>query len=54
MGWIGSVLGAILAVLKAVFGTDQPAKTTVARPEKDVEVSDDGKTDADRLRDLGL
>lgn len=54
MGWIGSILGAILAALKAVFGTDQPAKTTVSRPEKAVEVSDDGKTDRERLEDCGL
>jgi len=54
MNWIGAIVQAFIAVLKGFFGADKPQKTTVVKPEKDVEVSSDDKSDEDRLRDLGL
>jgi hypothetical protein len=44
---------AAITLLKGIFGTDRPRRTTLERPQADVEVSD-GKSDKDRLRDLGL
>jgi len=41
----------IVALIKGIFGTDTARKTTVVRPETEVS---DGKTDKDRLDDLGL
>jgi cytochrome b len=45
------VIELIVALIKGVFGTDTARKTTVVRPESEVT---DGKTDAERLKDLGL
>jgi hypothetical protein len=53
MGWIGVIVDVLIKILKGIFGTDKPRKETVERPEPEVEVTD-GKTDKDRLRDLGL
>jgi hypothetical protein len=47
-------VGAVaLAFIKGIFGTDKPRAQTVKRPDPEVEVSD-GKTDKEKLRDLGL
>lgn len=49
-GWIGTFL---VAVLKGLFGMDKPCKTTVSHPKPELEV-DDGKSDAQRMDDLGM
>jgi len=57
MGWLSAVMGFfaqfIPNMLKMLFGTDKPQKVVVEHPKPEVEVTD-GKTDADRLKDLGL
>lgn len=53
MGWIAGVVQVLFSIIKSVFGTDKPAKTTVVHPDPEVEITD-GKTDTDRLNDLGL
>lgn len=50
--WVG-LLTAILALLKGLFGMDKPEETKVEHPKPDMKVGD-GKTDKDRLDDLGL
>lgn len=50
---IAGIVAAILAVFRALFGTDRPQEETVEHPEPDIEVTD-GKTDQERLGDLGL
>lgn len=53
MGWVSVVISAIIAILKGIFGMDKPRKETLEHPLPDLEVTD-GKTDKDRLKDLGL
>lgn len=57
MEWIVPLLVAlatgVAVVLKSIFGTDKPTETKVEHPKPDLEVND-GKTDAERLDDLGL
>jgi hypothetical protein len=53
MEWIAAIVAAILAILKGLFGIDKPQKDTVEHAEPEIEI-DDGKTDEERLRDLGL
>lgn len=55
--WLAALVAALvagtIAVLKGFWGTDKPQETTVEHPEPEIEV-DDGKTDSERLKDLGL
>lgn len=53
MGWVSVIVSALISILKGIFGMDKPQKTTVFHPEPQVEVTD-GKSDAERLKDLGL
>ena len=53
MGWVSIVLSALVAIGKAIFGTSTPRKTTVEHAKQEVPI-DDGKTDSQRLDDLGL
>ena len=53
MGWVTVVFKAILFFVKSIFGTDKPQKNTVTHPKPEVEI-DDGKTDKERMEDLGL
>lgn len=53
MGWIAVVVDVLIKIVKGIFGTDKPIKTTVVHSEAQVEVTD-GKTDDERLKDLGL
>jgi len=53
MAWVGVIIQALMVILKSVFGTDKPAKTTVVHLEPEVGITD-GKTDKERLSDLGL
>ena len=59
MGWdwlvplfMALVMGVVF-VLKNLYGTDKPQQNTVEHPKPDVEVAD-GKSDQERLKDLGL
>jgi len=52
-GLVAVVIQALVAIMKGIFGTDKPLKTTVDHPKPDVEITD-GKTDKDRLKDCGL
>ncbi len=47
------VFKVVLEVFLGIFGLDKPAETVVDHPAPQVETSD-GKTDAERLNDLGL
>jgi hypothetical protein len=42
-----------LAIVKGLWGTDKPQEDTVEHAEQDIKL-DDGKTDQERLDDLGL
>jgi len=53
MAWISTIVSVILTVIKSIFGMKKPQKNTVSRPEPEVEIND-GKTDKERLKDLGL
>ena len=53
MGWITVVVNIILTIVKSIFGLDKVQKTTVVHPKPEVEI-EDGKTDKERLEDLGL
>lgn len=53
MNWIGAIVAAIVAIIKGIFGTDKPQKIVVVKPAPEVEITD-GKTDKDRLSELGL
>lgn len=53
MAWIGIVIDILIKILKGIFGLDKPQKTTVDHPEPEVKVGD-GKTEGERLEDLGL
>ena len=53
MGWLTAITNVVMAIFKAIFGTDKPVKKTVVHPKPDLEV-DDGKTDEERLDDFGL
>ena len=48
-----AILGAIVALLKGIWGTDKPEETKVTHPEPDVKIGD-GKNDKERLKDLGI
>lgn len=50
---ISVVVELALKILKALFGIDEPSKTTTEHPKPDIEITD-GKTDEERLKDLGL
>jgi len=54
--WIGPLAAAlaavVLVILKGLWGTDKPQETTVEHAKPEIEV-DDGKTDQERLDDLG-
>ena len=47
------ILQGFMFLFKSIFGTKKPLKTTVEHPDKEVKI-DDGKTDEERLEDLGL
>ena len=53
MNWIGAVLLAVLKFFAGLFTVKEPTKDPIERPEPEVKV-DDGKTDKERLDDLGL
>ena len=53
MAWITAVINIIVALVKGIWGTDKPTRTTVSHPSPEMEVSD-GKTDQERLNDLDL
>ncbi len=53
MGWLTAITSVVMAIFKAIFGTDKPVKKTVVHPKPELE-TDDGKTDEERLKDLGL
>lgn len=57
MEWIGpivaAIVGALLLLVKGLWGTSKPQETTVDHTTPDIEVTD-GKTDKERLEDLGL
>ena len=53
MNWIGAALLAALKFFAGLFTAKEPAKNPIERPEPEVKV-DDGKTDKERLSDLGL
>ncbi|MBN2714105.1 MAG: hypothetical protein JXR97_16925 [Planctomycetes bacterium] len=53
MGWVSAIVSILLAIFRGIFGTDKPLKTTVEHAEPDAEITD-GKSDDDRLDDLGL
>lgn len=53
MSWVKFVIETIVSVIKMFFGIDKPSKNSIDHPEPDIKV-DDGKTDKERLKDLGL
>lgn len=53
MTWIGVVVDILIKILKGIFGLDTPQKTSVDHPKPEVEITD-GKTDKERMDDLGL
>jgi len=53
MSWIGIIVDIFLRIVKSIFGTNSPMKNTVIHAEKEMEI-DDGKTDEERIKDLGL
>lgn len=53
MAWLSTIAKIFSVIMKLLFGTDKPQKTTVVKPKPEIEV-DDGKTDEERLNDLGL
>lgn len=46
------IVGALLSLMKGIFGIDRPQETTVDHPEPDIDI--EGKDDEDLLDDLGL
>lgn len=58
MGWIGEVVLAVFQggwlIFKGIFSTDKPQEDRVIHAKRDLEVNNDGKTDKDRINDLGL
>jgi len=53
MSWIPAVLFGVLKFLAGLFTTKEPVKEIIERPEPEIP-TDDGKTDKERLSDLGL
>jgi len=52
MNW-AAIADFIGGLLKSIFGTDKPQKTTVVNPDPEAEISD-GKTHKQKMEDLGL
>lgn len=53
MTWIGAVVQVLIKIMRAIWGTSAPRQSMVTHAKQEVEIND-GKTDEERMHDLGL